>query len=124
MEVLSPVMKNKITRLILKRGHKNIPFFIEDLVMFYTESKITFAVDKNNNKYICDKNLSELEVILDEKVFFRANRQHIININFISSYQSFQKVKIHIEVSIAADNYDVYVSQVTVGEFKKWILNE
>ena len=109
------------SRLILKKGLKNMLVRTEDLALFYTESKIVFAIDKDNNKYICDQNLSELEELLDDSIFFRANRQSLINIDFIKAFQPFQRVKLQVDVSIAESNYSIIISQVTVGEFKYWL---
>lgn len=116
-------MKNNISRLILKKGQKYVPFAIEDIAMFYTESRVIFAVDRSNNKYICDRNLLSLQSQLDSNLFFRANRQYIININFITSYQPYARVRIRVEMTIGGHMHDVYVSQENAGGFKRWIMS-
>src|SRR5215467_14947340 len=82
----------KRTRLIVKKGLENISLRLEDVALFYTENKIVYVVDKWGKKYIVDKNLGELEEELDSASFFRANRQYIININFIKGFKSYEKV--------------------------------
>lgn len=114
-------MKSKRSRIILKKGHKYMPLRTDEIVLFYTESKIVFAIDKDNIKYFCDYTLFELESMLDEKIFFRANRQYIININYVKAFHSLQRVKTKVEMNIAEQNHSIVVSQITTPDFRKWI---
>jgi DNA-binding LytR/AlgR family response regulator len=67
-----------------------------------------------------DKNLKELEEELDKKSFFRANRKYIINIHFIKSYKSYDKIKIQVDMTIPV-NEEIIISQETAIDFRKWI---
>lgn len=117
--IAEPMMGN--SRIIVQKGNKSVLLKLDDVAFFYTESKIVYTVDKNNTKYLSTKNLTELESSLNEKIFFRANRQYIVNLNYIRSFQSIQRVKILIDLEIGGTKYEITVSQVTVPEFKKWI---
>src|SRR5438552_7650870 len=88
----------KKTRFIVKKGLENISLRLEDIVFFFTENKVVYVVDKWNKKYIADKNLGELEEDLDNAIFFRANRQYIVNINYIKGFKSYEKVKLQIDL--------------------------
>jgi DNA-binding LytR/AlgR family response regulator len=41
----------------------------------------------NWQKYLADKSLHDLEKELDPKIFFRVNRQYMININYLESFK-------------------------------------
>ncbi len=114
---------NKKKRLLVKKGIENISLLTEDIVLFYTENKIVYVLDKNGKKYLSDKNLTELDEYLDAFVFFRANRQYIVNINFIRSFKAFEKVKLQIELTLPELNHYVIVSQEMAPQFKEWIQN-
>ena len=60
-----------------------MPVKLTDLMLFKSVIKTTFTIDGNNNKYLVDKTLNELEEILITKHFFRVNRQIILNISAI-----------------------------------------
>jgi DNA-binding LytR/AlgR family response regulator len=128
----APVLRNmmqmfsgaKKSRIIAKRGVENIALRLEDIVLFYTENKIVFLLDKNGSKYVCDRNLAELDTELDKDIFFRANRKYILNINFIKSYRSFEKVKLLVDLAVPAPSHQVVVSQETAPEFKRWLSGE
>jgi DNA-binding LytR/AlgR family response regulator len=90
-------------------------------VLFFTENKLVYVIDKNARKYLVDKNLSDLEVELDAKTFFRVNRQFIVNINYIRSFKAYERVKLQIELTVSDLNYFIVVSQETAPFFRKWI---
>ena len=111
----------KKSRMIVRRGIEHIAIKIEDIVLIYTENKMVYLIDKNGKKYMADKNLSELELELDDTVFFRANRQYIININFINGFKPYEKVKLFVDVSLPEPKHTIIISQEHAPEFRKWI---
>lgn len=111
----------KKSRIIVKKGLENIALKPEDIVLLYTENKIVYLLDKHKVKYIYDKNLSNSEEELDTSFFFRANRKYIVNINFIKSYKTYEKVKLLLEFSLTDIPHHVIISQETAPEFKKWL---
>lgn len=111
----------KKTRLIVKKGIENVSIKLEDIVMFYTETKMVYLIDKTEKKYIVDKTLNELEEALDNSLFFRANRQYIINLNFVKCYKAYEKVKLQVDLNISEKNHSIIISQITAPYFRKWI---
>lgn len=109
------------TRLIVKKGIENISLRMENIVIVYTENKVVYVVDKEGKKYLSDKNLGELEQQLDEQVFFRANRQYIVNIGFVKSYKSYEKVKLQVDLTMPDLNHHIIVSQEMAPEFRRWM---
>ena len=69
MELITS-MKKKKTRLIVRKGNENIALKVEDIAFIYRDNTIIVAVDKEEKKYLCDRNLSALEEELDETMFF------------------------------------------------------
>ncbi len=118
LELTNPKKK---TRLIVKKGVENLSIRMEDIVMFYTESKIVYLIDKNEKKYIVDKTLNDLEESLDNSLFFRANRQYIINLNYVKCYKAYEKVKLQVDLNISEKNHSIIISQITAPYFRKWI---
>jgi DNA-binding LytR/AlgR family response regulator len=110
-------------RLVVKKGLVHISLRIEEIVLFYTEHKIVFAVDTAGNKFMVDSTLAELETSLDGSLFFRANRQYIINLNFIHAFKTFDKVKMLLELSVPHFAHTIIISQENCAPFKEWIYN-
>ncbi|MEI9947287.1 MAG: LytTR family DNA-binding domain-containing protein [Chitinophagaceae bacterium] len=114
---------HKKKRMIVKKGMENISLLLDDVVLFYTENKIVYVIDRFGKKYLADKNLGELEEDLDQAIFFRANRQYIVNINFIRGFKAYEKVKLILELSLPEINHNVIISQEMAPHFREWMYN-
>lgn len=121
--LLQYIGNHRKKRMIVKKGLENISLRLEDIVLFYTENKIVYVTDRWGKKYLSDKNLSELEEELDNAVYFRANRQYIININYVRGFKSFEKVKLLIDLTLPDLNHSIIVSQEMAPHFKEWMMN-
>ena len=113
-------LTNKKTRIIVKKGHNFISLLLDDVVLFYTENLLVFAVDQQGNKFLVDKNLNALEEDLDSNTFFRANRQYILNVNFILGYKSYERVKLLVTLKKEMDHV-IIIGQEKAKAFRKWI---
>ena len=110
-------------RMVVRKGLEHIALKMDDIILFYTENKLVFVIDRSGRKYITDKTLSELEEYLDSSKFFRANRQYIVNLNFIKGFKTFEKVKLQIDLMLPVPNHNIIVSQENAPQFKEWIYN-
>ncbi|HMP92615.1 MAG TPA: LytTR family DNA-binding domain-containing protein, partial [Phnomibacter sp.] len=76
-------------RVIIKRGWDYQLLPVQQIMYFITEAKLVFAVDEQQKKYLCDEaNLSTLTTQLDPQYFFRANRQYVINVQYVHKFQT------------------------------------
>ncbi len=105
----------------MRRGLENIVLKFDDIVLLYTENKMVYVTDKCGKKYIADRNLTDLELELDESVFFRVNRQYIVNMNYIKGYKSYEKVNLVVDLTLPDLNHVIIVSQETAPDFRKWM---
>jgi len=117
---VSDVM-NKRKRIIVKKGVEFISLKVEEIPLIYTQSRIVYVIDQLENRYLFEGNLMELQGHLDEKVFFRANRQTLININYIKSYRSYDGMRLLVKLNLEREPFQIIISQVTTPLFKKWI---
>jgi len=114
-------IERKRSRVLVKRGMEFQTIRVEDIVYFFTEHKLIFLVDKDNRKYLAEKNnLAELEDELDNRFFYRANRKYIINVNFVKRFKPLEKSKISLELSLPVSE-EIIISQENASSFKKWI---
>jgi DNA-binding LytR/AlgR family response regulator len=120
-KLMTFINQRKKSRLLVKKGLENIALKFEDIVLIYTQDKLVYVIDNFSKKYFCDKTLGELETELDSSIFFRVNRQYIVNINYVKSFKSFEKVKLLIDLSIPEINHSIVISQETAPAFRKWM---
>ena len=114
-------LKKNRTRLLVRKGIEHIALKICDIVIVYTENKLVYVIDKDGKKYITDKHLGELELELDNSIFFRVNRQYIVNIGYVKSYKAYEKVKLLVDLSMPDLHHQIIVSQEMAPCFRKWI---
>jgi DNA-binding LytR/AlgR family response regulator len=117
-------MKKKRSRLVVRKGNEHIALMLTDIVLIYRDNTIVVVIDKDERKYLCDRNLSELEEELDDTTFFRANRKYLVNIQYIRSYRTFEKVKLEVFMNQSQNGHQIIISQENAPLFKKWINEE
>jgi DNA-binding LytR/AlgR family response regulator len=108
-------------RLVVRKGLVNILLRLEDIVLFYTESKIIYCIDQEGKKYVCDQNLGQLEEELSDAGFFRVNRQYLVNAEYIRGYKAYEKVKLLVDLAINYTDHPIIVSQETAPYFRRWM---
>ncbi len=92
----------------------------KNIAFIYSENKITFAVDFNNNEFTLDYTLEQLEFDLNPDDFFRANRKVILNIESVDNINNDLGGKLLIEI-LPKPKFDISVSRLKTNDFKKWM---
>src|SRR5665213_2810476 len=100
LEILSSKPSQpKITSLLINFKGKIIPVKIEEIALFDIDNKVTELINFNNQKYVTNHTLDELESICGN-TFYRANRQYLINRNAIEEVVQFYARKLLIKLKI------------------------
>jgi two-component system LytT family response regulator len=118
---LDEYLTTKKTRVIVKKGASNISLLLSDVVFFYTENLVVYVYDNKGNKYLIDKSLNSLENELDHKTFFRANRQYILNINYVQGYKNYERVKLLVSLTVKDIDHMIIVGQEKAKNFRHWL---
>lgn len=108
-------------RIWVRKKHENIPLLLDEVAYMHADNKIIQAVDRSGYRYMLDKPLSAMEEELSPLSFFRANRQHIININYIKRFRTIEKVKILVTLDLLIGEHTVVISQESAAAFRKWV---
>jgi two-component system response regulator LytT len=106
--------------MIVHIGEKMIPIVINDILLFNIENEAVRIYNSDNKKYLVFKRMDEIESILDEKIFFRINRQMIINRNAIKEIEPFFNRKVIIKTTLSFSK-KIIVSRLKVTPFLKWL---
>lgn len=104
--------------LPFKDGYKSV--LVSGIAYFCSELKITRAKLCDGSMEIVPQTLEELELQLDPKKFFRANRQYIINIDSIECVQNTFNGKLKIKIRKNPDT-EVIVSRDKAALLKAWM---
>ena len=109
--------KQKLSRILVKIGYNLKIIQTDEVSCFYSENKIVYLQTKERN-YPTDFTLDELQELLEEKKFFRVNRQFIINSNFIKNIHTSPYYKVEMEFQ---PEEEITVSRDRVKDFKDWL---
>lgn len=108
------------SRFLVKQGEKMLAIKSKDIVCFQSKHGIVHIVTSSDKSYLSDFTLDELGNQLDPIFFYRANRQFIVNIDFVNTVHRYFKGKLMVEM----DHFDgdqIIVSTEKATSFKKWI---
>ncbi len=111
--------KQKLSRILVKIGYNLKIVQTDEVSCFYSENKIVYLQTKERS-YPTDFTLDELQEVLDDKKFFRVNRQFIINSNFIHNIHTSPYYKVEMQFQPAEE---ITVSRDRVKDFKDWLSN-
>jgi len=107
-------------RFLVSAGMKLKTMKSVDVAYFYVKENAVFLCSKDNKHYDLDFTLDKLEKILDPNIFFRINRQYIVNIDAIENMITVSKSRLQLNVNPKA-NEDVIVSVNNVHDFRIWL---
>ncbi|MDV7696682.1 LytTR family DNA-binding domain-containing protein [Chryseobacterium soli] len=110
--------KSNLSRILVKIGYNLKIVQTHEVSCFYSENKIVYLQTQERN-YPSDFTLDELEEVLDEKKFFRVNRQFIINSDFIKNIHTSPNYKVDLEFQ---PQEEITVSRDRVKDFKDWLV--
>lgn len=108
------------SRFLVKQGDKMMAIRSEDVVCFYMKHGVVHIFTKNEKSYLSDFTLDELTQQLDPQLFCRANRQFILNANYITTVHKYFKGKLLVELDHFSEE-QVVVSSEKATAFKQWL---
>lgn len=107
-------------RFISKIGSQFKVVETANVMIFYTNLGLVYAKTFANEKYVLDETLEKITQKLDPNLFFRINRQMVININGIENMRSYTSNRFKITLKTSFEE-TVVVSKEKSTEFKNWL---
>ncbi len=111
--------KSTLSRILVKIGYNLKIVQTHEVSCFFSENKIVY-LQTQERTYPSDFTLDELEEVLDEKKFFRVNRQFIINSDYIKNIHTSPNYKVELEFQ---PQEEITVSRERVKDFKDWLVS-
>jgi len=115
----SSTIQQTFTSIIINQGDKIIPIKTTAIALFVHEDDYVFALTFDLKKYLVSQSLDELESVCGD-LFFRANRQYLINRKAIKDASRHFNRKI--QVNLTFDYPDqILISRLKVTQFIEWL---
>ena len=106
-------------KFIVNSRHQWLPVYTKDIACFMKEN-LHYLYTFSGDKYILDfTTMEEIEELLDPKIFYRANRQYLVNIDAIQSIRLHENQKLTLTLKSPL-KAEVDVSREKAPTFKKW----
>ncbi len=107
-------------RFLVRQGQKLQSISIDDIYYFYSEERFIFFRTRENQKFLVDYRIEELEKMLDPVCFFRVNRSYLISINAIDQVYPHYGNRLKLQVLLSTPK-DIIVSRDRVPQFRAWL---
>ena len=108
------------TRFLITSGKHFYTIQVSEIAYFYSENKMTFGVTKDGKRHLIDLSLGKLEEQLDNRQFFRANRQVILSAESIRNIEPYNSNKLNIRVC-PPFHEAIPVSREKITSLKMWL---
>lgn len=109
--------------LLVMLVDKFYPLPVEDIFYFYTAHEKVTAYTSDGKQHPIDRTLDALSEQLDERLFFRANRQFIISRKAIRDVDLWFGSRLSVNLHLPIPE-KIIISKTKTPVFKKWILAE
>lgn len=110
---------HKQTYLVQQRDTL-IPLSVDDVAYFTIDLGIIKAITMNKESYVLDRNLDDIESDINPKLFFRVNRQYIVQRKAIKDLKLYFNGKLILNVNPPAKE-QIIISKAKAPVLKAWL---
>lgn len=93
---------------------------VVEIALFYIELETVYFYTFAGEKFPLFKKLEYIESVCDPNLFFRINRQMLVNRNAVVSFEPYFNRKIVLQLNIKLEDKPI-VSRMKVSAFKEWL---
>jgi len=111
------------TRFVGKVGQKLFFIAAADIAYFCADNKVVYLYAADDNHYIIEHTLEDLESLLDPSQFFRINRSIIVQAGAIDQVRPYINSRLKILFKCGRRPIEAIVSRERVNDFKTWANN-
>ncbi|RFS14952.1 LytTR family DNA-binding domain-containing protein [Emticicia sp. C21] len=103
-------------------NHRNAWILVKTKdIAYFCYEMVVHIVTKNNEKFSLDNTMEEIEATLDPDLFYRVNRQYIVNIDIIQKVWGLENLKLMVKLKDPHQATEIDISRQKAPLFKKWL---
>ncbi|MCK8520760.1 LytTR family DNA-binding domain-containing protein [Aquimarina sp. D1M17] len=119
-QLLQNSSKSYKTTYLVHHKDELIPIKTDDIAYIFIDTGMVKAITLENKMYIIDKKMEDIEVELDPKAFFRANRQFIVQKKAVTNIKYYFNGKLIVNTNPVPKDR-IVVSKAKATAFKSWM---
>ncbi|WP_347839948.1 LytTR family DNA-binding domain-containing protein [uncultured Draconibacterium sp.] len=112
--------ENNKSSILVHVKESFIPIEVSKIAFFIVDTEILYIHTFDNKRYPVFKSMSEIEASIDHSLFFRINRQVLLNKKTIKEVRPYFNRKVIIKTDLKIEE-QLIVSRLKVTEFMNWI---
>lgn len=119
--IISQLQPKTKERFLVKVGehYRSIP--TSSIDCFFILERSTFIQTDTGKHYAIDHSLDKIEQLVDPGLFFRVNRNFIVNYTAIRDIIAYSSSRLKIILNNQTEKEEILVSRERVAEFKEWM---
>ncbi len=110
----------KASSILVYHRDKILPVGLNEAAVFYIDNELTHVQCFDNRDFVLNQSLDELEALCGS-MFFRINRQHLVNRRAIQDANHIQHRKYIVNLSVRFKE-TLVVSKNRTGNFLEWLI--
>ncbi|MBN8676354.1 MAG: response regulator transcription factor [Chitinophagales bacterium] len=107
-------------RFLVKQGQRLLSIPVGQIAYFFSQERFIFFKTFDNQKFLLEYRIEQLENLLSPTMFFRVNRSFIISLPTVKEIHAYFGNRLKLYLSPATDK-EVIVSRKRVNDFKEWL---
>lgn len=107
-------------RFLVKQGQRLLSIPVSQVAYFFSQERFIFFKTIDNQKFLLEYRIEQLEKMLSPDAFFRVNRSFIVSLPSVREIHAFFGNRLKLYLSPLSDK-EVIVSRKRVTEFKEWL---
>lgn len=119
--IMKKLQSNTKERFLVKIGEHYQSIETSKINCFYIKERCNFMHTYHGRNYPIDYSLDKIEQLIDPRLFFRINRNFIINISAIRDIIAYSSSRLKVILKGWSETDDIIVSRERVGIFKEWM---
>lgn len=112
--------KKPTETLLVPFRQRVLPIAVLDIAYFLLENETVYLFNQRNEKFHFFQTMDALQGELDERLFFRINRQTLVNRQFITFIEPYLNRKLVVNLAVPTPE-KLIVSRLKVADFKQWL---
>lgn len=120
-ESITADMPQKQQYILIGKGDKILPIPVDNIAYIYSSNRKTSITTVDGKSHSYNKSLDKTMEQLSESMFFRANKQYIVQKKAVSEMTVWFDSRLLIRIKTLDTPEPIYVSKNKSAQFKKWI---
>lgn len=107
-------------RFLVKQGQKLLSIPVNHIAYFFSQERFIFLKTLDNQKYLVEYRIEQLEKMLSPVQFFRINRSYVVALTSVKEIHAYFGNRLKLYLHPSADK-EIIVSRKRVSLFKSWL---